>query len=134
MLPFEFFIEGPPVSQQTRRRARRRAWIEEVREIIIGRWPAGEPPALGPIQISITYVFADVAVDLDNLAKPVLDALKGVVYEDDGQITDIAIRKRNMARDLRIVGPSPVLFDAFRRGREFLYILVEEAPDQELMA
>ena len=91
-------------------------------------------PALGPIQISITYVFADVAVDLDNLAKPVLDALKGVVYEDDGQITDVAIRKRNMARDLRIVGPSPVLFDAFRRGREFLYILVEEAPDQELMA
>jgi crossover junction endodeoxyribonuclease RusA len=40
----------------------------------------------------MTYVFAEVAVDLDNLAKPVLDALKGLVYEDDGQITEIAIR------------------------------------------
>jgi crossover junction endodeoxyribonuclease RusA len=98
------------------------------------RWPAAEPPALGPIRVSITYVFADIVVDLDNLAKPVLDALKGVVYQDDGQITDIAMRKRDMARDLRILTPSAVLLDAFMRGEEFLHILVEEAPDQELMA
>jgi hypothetical protein len=134
VLPFEFVIEGPPVSQQTRRRARRRAWIQEIRGVIIDRWPADEPPALGPIRVIVTYVYAEVAVDLDNLAKPVLDALKGLVYQDDGQITDIAMRKRDVARDLRISTPSPILLDALRRGKEFLHVVVEEAPDQGLMA
>jgi Holliday junction resolvase RusA-like endonuclease len=133
MLPFEFVIGGPPVSQQTRRRSRRRAWVEEIRKTIMERWPADEPPALGPVRVSITHVFAGIAVDLDNLAKPVLDALGGVVYQDDGQVTDIAMRKRDMARDLRILTPSDVLLDAFTSGEEFLHILVEEAPDQELM-
>lgn len=130
MLPFEIVIHGPPVSQQTRRRVRRRAWIQELREAVINRWPADEPPALGPIRFTITHVYAEVAVDLDNLAKPVLDALKGLVYHDDGQVTDIVMSKRGMARDLRIPAPSPVLLDAFRWGGEFLHIRVEEAPDQ----
>jgi hypothetical protein len=64
----------------------------------------------------------------------VLDALKGLVYQDDGQITDIAMRKRDVARDLRISTPSPILLDALRRGKEFLHVVVEEAPDQGLMA
>ncbi|MGH6906012.1 MAG: RusA family crossover junction endodeoxyribonuclease [Geminicoccaceae bacterium] len=93
MLPFEVVIHGPPVSQQTRRRARRRAWIEELREAVRNRWPAEEPPALGPISVTITHIYAEVAVDLDNLAKPVLDALKGLVCQDDGQVTDIKMRK-----------------------------------------
>ena len=50
-----------------------------------------------------------------------------------GQVTDIAMRKRDMARDLRIFIPSGLLLDAFTRGEEFLHILVEEAPNQELM-
>jgi crossover junction endodeoxyribonuclease RusA len=131
MLPFELVIHGPPVSQQTRRRARRRAWIEELREAVIDRWPADEPPTLGPIRVTITHVYTAVAVDLDNLAKPALDALKGLVYHDDGQVTDIMMRKRGMARDLHILAPSPVLLDAFRRGGEFLHVRVEEALDQE---
>ncbi|MDF2780652.1 MAG: Endodeoxyribonuclease RusA [Geminicoccaceae bacterium] len=44
----------------------------------MSRWPAGELLAVGPIRVNVTHVFVSVAVDLDNLAKPVLDALKGV--------------------------------------------------------
>lgn len=83
MLPFEFVIEGPPVSQQTRRRARRRAWVDELRRSAMSRWPTDAPPAVGPIRVDVTYIFAGVAVDLDNLAKPVLDALKHLVFRDD---------------------------------------------------
>lgn len=32
--------------------------------------------------------------DLDNLCKAVLDGLKGVVYRDDSQITDLTVTKR----------------------------------------
>jgi Holliday junction resolvase RusA-like endonuclease len=50
-------------------------------------------------------VFVSVAVDLDNLAKPVLDALKGVVFQDDGQISDMRMRKREFGRIMRIERP-----------------------------
>lgn len=97
-------------------------------------WPADEPPALGPIRVMITHVFAGASSDLDNLAKPVLDALKGVAYEDDGQVTDIIMRKRDLARDLRLESPIPLLLDALARGEEFLHVMVEEARDLEVVA
>ncbi|MGH6899573.1 MAG: RusA family crossover junction endodeoxyribonuclease [Geminicoccaceae bacterium] len=134
MLPFEFVIEGPPVSQQTRRRARRRAWADHVRRRAMSHWPADEPPALGPIRVVITHVFAGASSDLDNLAKPVLDALQGLAYEDDGQVTDIVMKKRDLARNLRLEALIPLLLNALDRGEEFLHVLVEEAPDQEIVA
>jgi crossover junction endodeoxyribonuclease RusA len=41
-------------------------------------------------------------MDIDNLPKPILDALKGLVYLDDTQITDVVCRKRNLHSDLRV--------------------------------
>jgi hypothetical protein len=99
----------------------------------MSRWPAGELPAVGPIRVNVTHVFVSVAVDLDNLAKPVLDALKGVVFQDDGQISDIRMRKRELGRIMRIETPLPLLLDALDQGGEFLHVLVEEAPDQEVV-
>ena len=32
--------------------------------------------------------------DVDNIAKVVLDALNGLVYTDDKQVTDLRVRKR----------------------------------------
>lgn len=100
----------------------------------MSHWSAGEPPALGPIKVVITHLFVGVSSDLDNLAKPVLDALQGLVYEDDGQVTDITMRKRDLARNLRVETLMPVLLKALNRGEEFLHVLVEEAPDQEVVA
>jgi hypothetical protein len=66
-------------------------------------------------------------------SKPISDALKGLVYLDDEQMTDALCRKRNLNSNLRIENPSTVLAEGFRRGNEFLYIVVEEAPDQEVI-
>jgi crossover junction endodeoxyribonuclease RusA len=97
-------------------------------------WPAGEPPALGPIRVVITHVFTGASSDLDNLAKPVLDALKGLAYEDDGQVTDIIMKKRDLGRNLRLETLVPLLLNAMDRGEEFLHVLVEEARDLEVVA
>ena len=51
-----------------------------------------------------------------------LDALKGLVYLDDDQVTDIVCRKRNRKSDLRLENPSSFLGEGFRRGNEFLYV------------
>jgi crossover junction endodeoxyribonuclease RusA len=133
VLPFEFVIDGPPVSQQARRRERVRQWRDTVRRSAEQHWPTEELPVTGPIMLTIMYFYDGVAMDLDNLPKPILDALKGLVYLDDDQITDIVCRKRNRNSDLRLENPSSLLSEGFRRGNEFLYVVVGEAPDQEVI-
>lgn len=84
--------------------------------------------------LTITYFYESVSMDIDNLIKPISDALKGLVYLHDDQVTDVLCRKRNLTSDLRIENPSSVLADGFSRGNEFLYIVVEEAPDQGVIS
>lgn len=133
VLLLEFVIDGPPVSQQARRRERVRQWRDAVRRVAEHHWQAGELPATGPIMLTVLYFYERGSMDIDNLPKPIADALKGLVYRDDEQVTDIVCRKRNLNRELRIVNPSLVLSEGFSRGNQFLYIVIEEAPDQEVI-
>jgi crossover junction endodeoxyribonuclease RusA len=66
-------------------------------------------------------------MDVDNIPKPISDALKGLVY------FDVLCRKRNLNSNLRVEMPSPVLAEGLSHGKEFLYIVVEEAPNQEVI-
>jgi hypothetical protein len=85
------------------------------------------------MMITITYFYEGVAMDVDNLPKPILAALKGLVYLDDEQVTDILCRKRNLDSNLRLENPSSILAEGLSRGNEFLHIRIEEAPDLEAM-
>ena len=72
-------------------------------------------------------------MDIDNIPKPISDALNGLVYVDDEQVTDSIIRKRNLNDDLRVDHRSSLLAEALSRLNEFLFIVVEEAPDQTVI-
>ncbi len=63
------------------------------------------------------------------MLKPIQDAMQGVVYANDAQITDTSVRKTNLDGQFTVRGMSRVLAEGFCRGTEFLYIKVEEAPD-----
>ena len=39
--------------------------------------------------IAITHFYGGASMDVDNIPKPVLDALEGLVYVDDEQLTDM---------------------------------------------
>jgi crossover junction endodeoxyribonuclease RusA len=132
VLPFEFLVPGPAVSQQTRRQANRRAWIERIFRQAEGRW-ASDAAETESVALTLTYLHRGGAGDLDNLAKPVLDALKGLVFRDDGQVTDLILRKRNLSAVLRIENPSPLLSSGLDLGSPFLHVLVDIAPEQELV-
>ena len=132
-LPLEFVVKGPPVSQQTRRGERRRAWIANVRQQAQRRWPKDAAPVAVSVMLSISYFYDSVSVDVDNVIKPIQDALKGLVYEDDVQVTDVLSRRRNLSGDFRVNNVSAVLADALGRGDEFLHVVVEEAPDQGVL-
>jgi crossover junction endodeoxyribonuclease RusA len=131
MLPFEFIVEGPPLSQQTRDWDRLRAWRDVVRAAAMKYWPQNTSPVNGQLQITVVYYHDGITIrmDNDNMVKPIQDALIGLVYADDNQITDTRIRKTNLDGAFRVRGMSPVLAEGFCRGTEFLHIKIQEAPD-----
>lgn len=133
MLPFEFIVDGPPVSHQTRRAARLQAWKQTVRTAAARRWPNGTLPVKVALKISVSYYHDGVAVrmDNDNMVKPIQDALNGLLYDDDRQITDTYIRKTDINGSFRVRGMSPVLAEGFVKGTEFLHVRIEAAPDHE---
>jgi len=124
MLPFEFTIEGPPVSQQTRRRDRLPPWRAAIRDAAEKRWMSGDAPVEQGVSVEITHFFVGAPGDVDNIIKPILDALVGLVFVNDSQVTDVVSRRRNLAGPYTIELPSTVLTDALANGREFLHIRV----------
>jgi crossover junction endodeoxyribonuclease RusA len=127
----EFVVDGPPVSQQARRQERLREWKNVVRQSAKRYWPDGSPLLVGPTKIVIIYFYEGASLDTDNIVKPIQDALIGLVYNDDHQITDVICRKRRLNSSFRIENLSPVLAEGFTHGNEFLYIQVDEALNQE---
>ena len=81
-LPWDFVIFGVPLSVQARRSSLQR-WRGQVRIAAQSAWPAGEPPLDHKVQIHITYYHHNAPLDVDNMLKPIQDALCGLVYVDD---------------------------------------------------
>jgi hypothetical protein len=52
---------------------------------------------------------------------------------DDNQVTDVLVRKRNLSGNFKVENATPILIDGFARGNEFLYIVVIDAPNQEVL-
>ena len=91
-----------------------------------------EPPLDGEVMVVITYYFKDGPLDIDNMPKPILDALNGLVYVDDRQITDLVCRKRDRNRNLQFENPSSVLVETLGRSEQFLHITVANARSLEV--
>jgi len=68
-------------------------------EKIVG-WVAksqGCQPIEGPVSVSM-HVFCRGKMDVDNVAKSVLDGLNGVAYEDDDQVVELLVKKHKVKR------------------------------------
>jgi hypothetical protein len=104
----EFTVDGPPVSHQTRDKANLNAW-----KGVIYNFHEGEHASL----------------DDDNMVKPIRDALNGLIYDDDSQITYSETRHINIDAPIKIRRASAIVLAAFRKGDEFLYVRIEDLPD-----
>ncbi|MFP4220795.1 MAG: RusA family crossover junction endodeoxyribonuclease [Phormidium sp.] len=121
------------MSQQTRRRQRLKVWKQQVRQEAETAWPDASPPLTALLGLQVIYFYQDHELDIDNIVKPIQDALIGLVYDDDVQITDILICKRRLDKTFRITNSSSVLEKGLAKNQEFLYILISECPKQEVL-
>ncbi len=85
----------------------------------------------GLVRLRVTHYCETIAGDVDNLMKPIQDALQGIVYRNDRQISDVTGRRRQIDGLFRIRYMSPALVMAFSDGRPFVHIEVWSEPSQE---
>ena len=109
-----------------------RDWTQEVRSVAKQYWDA-EPPVAGAVAVTITYFYDRTPLDVDNIPKPILDALTGLVYSDDSQVSDLLCRKRDLRAELRIQNASTTLLDSLRDAEPILHIAVAETTAREVV-
>jgi len=134
MNPFEFVVEGPPISLQTRNRGNLQAWKAKVLNSARLKWPNTDSPLTEEnLKLTVTYYYEDVYPDVDNIIKPIQDALVGLVYNNDSQISDTRSKRRNINASFRVKGMSPVLAQGFVLNKEFLHVKIEHDSNQEVL-
>ena len=133
MLPLEFTLDGPPVSVQTRNKRRLKSWKAAVKSAAQRQLSATSLIVSDQVTISMTYYYDGDSPDVDNIIKPVQDALIGVIYNDDDQVVETKSRKRSINGSYKIRGVSAVLLNAFSNGNDFLHIKVCLAEDTEVL-
>lgn len=125
----EFIVPGVPISAQTSNKARKQEWMEAVTAAAQGVWL--ESPLDVELAVSVTYFEPGTwKLDLDNMVKPILDAITGVVWIDDKQLVDIHPARRDLDGYYRIKGISPVVAEGFIAGEPFIHVKVTTPPDQ----
>jgi hypothetical protein len=87
-----------------------------------------EPPLLEPpLQVAPNHALAykilrqPESSKLPHMIKPIQDALAGLIYRNDRQITDAQTRKTNIDGRFRLRRLSAVYARAFGGGQEFVY-------------
>jgi hypothetical protein len=75
----------------------------------------------------------ETTLDVDNMAKSLLDGLKGVLFRDDRQVSELLVRKSRFSAGLSLTGASLYLLEAIERmsqtGSDFVNVRADPAPD-----
>jgi crossover junction endodeoxyribonuclease RusA len=121
--PLEFVVEGTPVSFQTKRRESLDEWKVRVVEASRPTLPEGHFATNGALAITLFYFPPEpMTGDIDNIVKPILDALSKHIYMDDRQLHRVLIQKFEPGGIFQFAAPSAVLADAMGKPKPALYI------------
>jgi crossover junction endodeoxyribonuclease RusA len=85
------------------------------------------------VAVKILYLYEEAALDTDNVVKPILDALIDIVFPDDSAVSDIEVRRRWLRTTFALSDVSPILAGGLDLRREFIYVLIDQAPPQDVL-
>jgi hypothetical protein len=109
-MTFAMAVALRPVSLQSKRGTG--PFVEKLRAEATS-WLSGEPPLTGELYARIVWFHRRKHGDVDNIIKPILDALSGVVYADDDLIVKCSSERVDTTGtvDLSDTNIPPGLFD-----------------------
>ncbi len=120
---FEFLIPRRPVSLQTRKKRNLQAWKTYVNSEASKIWN-GTLITSGDLQLSLVYLSDAAPVDIDNIIKPIQDALVGLVYEDDILVTDVESHRRSIHGAFDVNRCPALILQGASLGDECVYVRV----------
>ena len=82
MMLLEFILPRRPISHQSKDATKRQRWKAFVTAEAQRAWQ-GQAALAAPCQLTLVYFCNDRPADIDNIIKPIQDALVGLVYVDD---------------------------------------------------
>ena len=121
------------MSQQAKIRANIEEWKDRVRDACAPTLPKPHFATLAAVGIVLYYLPADeMKGDLDNVIKPILDALKQFVFVDDQQVERVLIQKFEPERTPILADAvSVTLKQAWNAERPLLFIRVSDSIEEE---
>jgi crossover junction endodeoxyribonuclease RusA len=120
---FEVCVHGRPVSAQSANRVALRNWKQVVAESVRRAW-VWNGPLSDDVSLDIVYYAEGVSGDLDNLLKPIQDALQGIAYNNDKQVRELKGARRDIDERYKVRFMPVVLGAAFADGRPFIHIRI----------
>lgn len=128
-ITFEFVIPQRPVSLQTKNRRNLQAWKSFVTAEAAKTWPGGAEPFAGDLRVTLVYLAADDAADVDNIIKPIQDALVGMVYQDDFAVCDVDCHRRFLSEPIDVTNLPSLLQAGVAKADECVYVRVSDASE-----
>lgn len=129
---FEMLIPHRPISHQAKNRENLQAW----KDLIYGRarreWQGGAPYQKQGLRFTLVYLCDDSPADIDNIIKPIQDALVGVVFADDALVSDVDSHRRFISDGIDIGHLPSLLVQGVLQGEECVYIRVSIAENLEV--
>lgn len=117
----EFIIPRRPLSHQAKNSENKRAW----RDFVYGRAHAawrGLPLPQSGIKLTVVHLCEADPIDINNIIKPIEDALVGLIYADDVLVTDVTGHLRMLSDPIEVDRLPPMLADAVFAGGEAVYV------------
>ncbi len=132
--PLEFIVHGVPISSQASRSASKVAWKTLIRAASAAVLPEGHFCSTGRMAVTL-YFFPGQPMqgDIDNIVKPILDALSRHVYLDDRQVERLVVQKFDGKPVFDFSDPSRTLSEATDGAKPVLYIRISDDPTEELI-
>lgn len=116
-------VKGRPFSVRASSRSRQ-MWQDRIRQEATKGFQA--PLTDNDLVVTITFFYkAFPDFDTDNISKPIVDALNGIAFLDDKQVSRRYIQRRNIRGQFTVSNPDPLVAKAIADGDEFVCITIE---------
>ena len=119
----EFMLLRRPISLQSKDATKRQRWKDFVAEEARKAW-GSKPLIVSACQLTLVYFCAELPADIDNIIKPIQDALVGVVYVDDSYVTDVDSHRRPLAGTFDVARLPSLVLAAFAAAQECVYVRI----------
>jgi Holliday junction resolvase RusA-like endonuclease len=132
--PIEFVVQGTPVSLQAKRKKSLDEWKQRVKDASSKVIPTPHFVSEDRVALTLYYLPPDAMQgDVDNIVKPILDALSRHIYIDDKQVERVVVQKFEPGNVFQFAEPTPTFTEALNGDLPIVYVRISNDPFEELV-